>query len=170
MIKKKAYEHGLKNDHNIFRWVEYTFTVSFMKIIVGIISGIVDLNTLILIFGHSATSMILSLLFELENSGKRMDHLVQWHTYWLAFIPHTLLWLVIMVYLAESDVGDSSHAFVRPTVIVVFLLDLIFPLLLGLQWRAKGFFRLYATGEIIFTILSLTSKNVLAWTSFLSAQ
>lgn len=163
MKGKKAYERGLKHDYNIFRWIEFSFSASLMKVIIGLLCGIIDLNSLILIFGLSSVTMILGLIFELENSGKRMDHLVKWHVYWAAFIPHTFLWVVILTYLAKYTTDDNARGFVRPFIIIIFLLDITFPIVLGLQWRAKGLFRLYATGEIVFTILSLIIKNALAW-------
>lgn len=168
---KKAYESGLDRNYNIFRWVEYALSASVMRVIVGILSGVVDFNQLLLIFGHTAVTMIFGLVFELENQGKRLQpDDVRWYTYWLGFISHTFAWATIIWYFIQVASAGDAPGFVYAIVIVVFLLDLTFPIALGLQWRAKGIFRSYANGEIAFIILSFTSKNLLAWINFIGGN
>lgn len=170
-IGKRAYENGLNQNHNIFRWIEYAFSASLMKVIVGLLCGIADLNTLILIFGHSVVTMIFGLIFELENgSDRRMEHSVRWYIYWLAFIPHTYVWVTILTHLAVYNTSNHTPGIALHIVIAMFLLDLAFAITLRLQWRCKGVFRPYGSGEIAFTILSLTSKNVLACMNFIHAN
>jgi len=168
---KKAYESGLDRSFNLFRWVEYSLSASLMRVIVGILSGVVDFNQLLLIFGHTAVTMIFGLIFELENSGKRLQpDEVRWYTYWLGFISHAFGWTTIIWYFIQVASAGDAPGFVYAIVVTVFLLDLTFPIALGLQWRGKGIFRSYANGEIAFIILSFTSKNLLAWINFIGGN
>jgi len=142
-----------------------------MRVIVGLLSGIVDLNTLILIFGHTAVTMIFGLIFELENSGKRFrTGEVRWYLYWLGFISHVFGWGIVITYFITTAIRGDAPGFVYAIVVIIFLLDLTFPIILGLQWRAKRLFESYVNGEIAFIILSFTSKNALAWINFIGGN
>lgn len=168
-VGRDAYEHGIKRSYNIFRWIQYAFSASLMKVILALLCGIIDLNSLISIFGHSATTMILGLVFELENGDlSRAEHTVRWRIYWLAFIPHFFVWIII--FNAVYSTLDHTDTFVVAIIITIFLLDLAFPIILRLQWQARGMFHIYGSGEMAFTILSLVSKNVLAWVSFIGTN
>lgn len=170
-IGKRAYHNSLTQNHNMFRWIEYAFSASLMKVIVGLLCGIADLNTLVLIFGHSTVTMIFGLIFELQNGReRRMEHSVRWYVYWLAFIPHIFVWVTILTYYVAYGTYNHTPGFVLSIVITMFVLDFAIATILGLQWRCKGMFRPYGSGEIAFTILSLISKNALAWMNFVHAN
>lgn len=163
---KRTYEKGLSNHHNIFRWVEYAFSASIMRILVGVLSGVNDLFIMTLQFGLTACTMIFGLVFELENSDLRLSGRVKWYLYWLGFIPHFFSWIVILGYFFYSLTKGDPPAFVYSIIFIIFILDLSFAIILALQWMGKKCFRPYVNGEIAFIILSFTSKNLLAWINF----
>lgn len=170
-VGKKAYERGLDRNFNVFRWIEYALSASIMRVIVGLLSGVVDLNLLVSIFGHTAVTMLFGLVFELENSQKRLHRdEVRWYMYWLGFVPQAFGWGTVIAYFVTTAMGGGAPGFVYGIVFTVFLLDLTFPIVLGLQWRGKGVFRAYSNGEIAFIILSFTSKNALAWINFIGGN
>jgi len=165
-ICKGPYEKGLSNHRNVFRWVEYSFSAAIMRILVGILSGVTDMHMMFLQFGLTACTMIFGLVFELENKELRLSGNVKWYIYWLGFIPHFFSWIVILGYFFYSlSIGDPP-AFVYAIIFIIFILDLTFAIILGLQWQGKKCFRPYVNGEIAFIILSFTSKNLLAWINF----
>ncbi len=165
-ICKGPYEKGLSNHRNIFRWVEYSFSASLMRILVGILSGVTDMHMMVLQFGLTACTMIFGLVFELENSDLRLSGNVKWYLYWLGFIPHFFSWSIVLGYFFYSLSKGDPPAFVYAIIIVIFILDLSFAVILGLQWGGKRCFRPYVNGEIAFIVLSFTSKNLLAWINF----
>lgn len=170
-VGKKLYENGLDQSYNVFRWVEYSLSASIMRVIIGLLSGLVDINTLIAVFGHTLVTMVFGLIFEIENSGKRLHKdEVRWYTYWLGFIPHAFSWGPVITYFVTTASAGGAPTFVYAIVFTVFLLDLTFPIVLGLQWRGKGMFKDYANGEVAFIILSFTSKNALAWINFIGGN
>lgn len=164
---KDAYEKGISNNYNIFRWVEYAISASVMRVVVALLSGILDIQMLFLIFGLTATTMLFGLVFELENSENRMNG-VRWYSFGLGFIPHFFAWLIIICYFFVSVTrGDPGPpGFVYSIIFIIFFLDLTFAIILLLQWLARGRFRSYVSGEIAFIVLSFTSKNLLAWINF----
>jgi len=165
-ICKGPYEKGLSNHRNIFRWVEYSFSASIMRILVGILSGVTDMHMMVLQFGLTACTMIFGLVFELENRDSRLSRNVKWYIYWLGFIPHFFSWTIILGYFFYSLSKGDPPAFVYAIIFVIFILDLTFAIILSLQWQGKRCFRPYVNGEIAFIILSFTSKNLLAWINF----
>lgn len=165
-VCKGLYERGLSNHHNVFRWIEYAFSASIMRIMIGVLSGINDLHTMTLQFGLTACTMIFGLVFELENTELRLSGRVKWYIYWLGFIPHIFSWVIVLAYFFYSVGKGNPPAFVYAIIVVIFVLDLSFALILGLQWVGKKCFRPYVNGEIAFIILSFTSKNLLAWINF----
>lgn len=169
---KGVYERGLSRNYNVFRWVEYSFSASIMRIIVGILSGVTDLHMQFLQFGLTACTMLFGLIFELENQKKRLvaPREIRWYLYWLGFIPHTFSWVVNIGYFFYSLRNGDPPGFVYAIIFIVFFLDLTFPIILGLQWKATCCLRSYVNGEIAFIILSFTSKNLLAWINFIGGN
>eukprot|EP00527_Entomoneis_sp_CCMP2396_P008906 CAMPEP_0198143486 /NCGR_PEP_ID=MMETSP1443-20131203/7907_1 /TAXON_ID=186043 /ORGANISM="Entomoneis sp., Strain CCMP2396" /LENGTH=200 /DNA_ID=CAMNT_0043806731 /DNA_START=36 /DNA_END=635 /DNA_ORIENTATION=+ len=80
-IFKGTYEKGLRANYNIFRWIEYSISASIMHILVGLLSGISDIQMLLLIFGLTACTMLFGLVFELDNSGRPINE-VKWYSFW----------------------------------------------------------------------------------------
>lgn len=162
---KNLYERGLDNNYNAFRWIEYALSASLMRVLVGVLSGFNDLHAQFLLFGCTACTMLFGLVFELENSKNRLGN-IRWYTFILGFIPHFFAWVVVIGYFFYGVTQGSPPAFVYAIIFIIFFLDLSFALVLWLQWRGKGRFRSYVTGETAFIILSFTSKNLLAWINF----
>eukprot|EP00551_Chaetoceros_affinis_P011701 CAMPEP_0203667558 /NCGR_PEP_ID=MMETSP0090-20130426/4381_1 /ASSEMBLY_ACC=CAM_ASM_001088 /TAXON_ID=426623 /ORGANISM="Chaetoceros affinis, Strain CCMP159" /LENGTH=263 /DNA_ID=CAMNT_0050531757 /DNA_START=119 /DNA_END=907 /DNA_ORIENTATION=- len=134
-IFKGIYEKGLSNHRNVFRWIEYSFSASIMRILVGILSGVTDMHMMLLQFGLTACTMIFGgLVFELENKDLRLSGKVKWYIYWLGFIPHIFSWTIILGYFFYSLSRGDPPAFVYAIIIVIFILDLTFAIILGLQW------------------------------------
>jgi hypothetical protein len=169
-VAKSSYEVGLVNEYNIYRWLEYSISASVMRVMIAILSGISDIHTLVLIFGLTATTMFFGLAFELENSNRPLGH-VRWSNFWFGFIPHMFAWAVIFSYffVGVSRSGDAP-AFVWCIIIILFALDLTFAIVLFFQWRGRGCWYKYVNGEIGFIILSLTSKQLLAWLNFFGSD
>jgi hypothetical protein len=165
-VGRKAYEKGLSKNYNIFRWVEYMISASLMRALIGILSGVLDVQLIFQVFGQTLMTMIFGLIFELENSEKRLGPDVKWYLFWAGFIPHFFGWATVICYFSHSVANGDPPGFVYSIIFIIFFLDLTFPIFLGLQWRGKGRFRSYANGELAFIILSFTSKNLLAYINF----
>jgi len=169
-VAKSSYEVGLVNEYNKYRWIEYSISASVMRVMIAILSGISDVHTLILIFGLTATTMLFGLAFELENSNRPLGQ-IKWSNFWFGFVPHLFSWAIIFSYffVGVSRSGNPP-AFVWSIIIILFALDLSFAIVLFFQWRGRGCWYKYVNGEIGFILLSLTSKQLLAWLNFFGSN
>ena len=169
---KSVYERGLSKNFNVFRWIEYALSASLMRVLVGILSGITDLHMQFLQFGLTAVTMLFGLVFELENKKNRLSehNKVRWYLFWLGFVPHVFSWTVVLAFFFYALSTGYPPGFVYAIIFIIFILDLSFAVILGLQWLAKGCFRPYVNGEIAFIILSFTSKNLFAWINFIGGN
>lgn len=169
---KGLYERGISNNYNIFRWIEYSLSASVMRVLIGVLSGVTDLHIQFLIFGLTMITMFFGMIFELENRKKRLvaQRQISWYLFWLGFIPHIFSWAVVVAFFFYSVSNGDPPNFVYAIIFIIFVLDLTFAIVLGLQWSAKGCFRPYVNGEIAFIILSFTSKNLLAWINFIGGN
>lgn len=64
---KKYYLSWLYVGFHPIRWVEYFFSASLLIVVIGILTGYNDIETLVLIFGGVATTMVFGLLMEQTN-------------------------------------------------------------------------------------------------------
>jgi hypothetical protein len=113
------------------------------------------------------------------------------------FVPHLGAWLITLCYFFESVSRGDPPGFVWAIIFIIFFLvraastavccvscaaidvsdvamhvqDNTFAVMLWLQWGEWGIFKEnYVLGEIGFMILSLTSKQLLAWINYGGSQ
>eukprot|EP00741_Cyanophora_paradoxa_P024665 tig00022104_g23814.t1 len=166
-ISNEHYNRMIAGGANYWRWIEYSFSASLMHVMIGILCGIADVHTLFLIFGLTHVTMIYGATFERDNAGRfGMGPRVAWLHFWLGFIPHAFNWLVIACHFFRNVRVGSPPGFVWAIIFIEFILDLSFAVNLWLQWKGVGRYREYAFGELMFTVLSLSAKQLLAWIAF----
>jgi hypothetical protein len=61
--------------------------------------------------------------------------------------------------------GDQPPEFMFSTMISLFCVEMLFPILFILQWTKIGIFQDYMMGEFGFIVLSFIVKFTLAWTT-----
>ena len=123
---KGVYEKGISQNYNVFRWIEYAFSASIMRIIVGVLSGVSDLYMQFLQFGLTACTMLFGLIFELENRKKRLvaPSEIRWYLYWLGFIPHTFSWAVNIAFFFHSLSTGDPPGFVYAIIFIILSFNL----------------------------------------------
>jgi len=165
----QKYNYYIERYQNPFRWTEYAFSASLMRVMIAQLSGITDLHSLFMIFILTATTMILGSCHESVNAVARADGYRQnWFPFLTAWITHLASWSVIFCYFFVSVSRADPPNFVWAIIIVLFVLDLTFALLFYMQWGKVWIFRDYVKGEIGFIVLSFTSKALLAWINYVS--
>ena len=165
----KTYEYYIQRYQNPFRWTEYAFSASLMRVMIAQLSGVTDIHILFLIFILTATTMLLGSCHESINAVARADGYRQnWFPFLLAWLPHLASWAVIFCYFFVAVSRSNPPAFVWAIVFVLFILDGSFALLFYMQWGKVWIFRDYVKGEIGFIVLSFTSKTLLAWINYVS--
>jgi hypothetical protein len=161
------YEYYIARHQNPFRWFEYAFSASLMRVMIAQLSGVTDVHILFGIFCLAATTMILGACHESVNAKARADGYRQnWFPFWAAWVPHLASWAIIFCYFLTAVSRGNPPAFVWAIVFILFALDATFAVLFWMQWAKICGFRDYVKGEIGFIILSFTAKSLLAWLNY----
>ncbi len=161
----KWYVAKLKMGMNPARFYEYALSSSLMIVLIGMLVGVSDLGTLVLMFGINAMMNLFGIMMELHNQNTLK-------TNWTAFIYGCLAgivpWIVIFLFfygsLASSDA--KPPAFVYAIVPTIFVFFNIFAINMVLQYKKVGPWKNYLFGERIYIVLSLLAKTALAWQIF----
>ncbi len=159
------YVKNLKKGMNPARFYEYALSSSLMIVLIGMLVGVYDLGSLILMFGINATMNFFGIMMELHNqTTQRTD----WTSFIYGCFAGIVPWVVIVVYflgsLASSDA--KPPAFVYAIIPTIFVFFNIFALNMVLQYKKVGRWKDYLFGERVYIILSLTAKTALAWQIF----
>ncbi len=161
----KWYVAQLTKGMNPARFYEYALSSSLMIVLIGMLVGIWDLGTMIVLFGINATMNLFGIMMELHNQTTKK-------TNWTAFIYGCLAgivpWIVIMMYFlgALSSAGAEPPGFVYAIIPTIFVFFNIFAVNMLLQYKKVGRWKDYLFGERMYIVLSLLAKTALAWMIF----
>jgi Heliorhodopsin len=161
----KWYVKNLKRGMNPARFYEYALSSSLMIVLIGMLVGVWDLGTMILLFGLNAAMNLFGLLMELHNqTTARTD----WTAYIYGCLAGILPWVVIvMSFLGSITSSDAKPpAFVYAIIPTIFVFFNIFAVNMVLQYKKVGPWKDYLFGERVYIILSLVAKTALAWQIF----
>lgn len=161
---RPAYETEVKKGINKVRWIEYALCAGIMMLLIGMLVGVQDVATLLLLFGATAGMSVLGLAMEVVNQGARN---VRWLTYIVGLSVGALPWIVIAMYLISGGIyGTTAPAFVYWVSGVMLLIFAAFALNMYCIYHRSGKWKDYLYGERVFMILSLIAKTTLAWLVF----
>jgi len=161
----KWYVRNLKKGMNPARFYEYALSSSLMIVLIGMLVGIWDLGSIILIFAVNATMNLFGIMMEFHNQHTEKTN---WTSFIFGSIAGIVPWVVIMIYFlsavgsAEADPPGFVYAII-PTIFVFFN---IFAVNMVLQYKKVGPWKDYLFGERVYIILSLLAKTALAWQIF----
>ena len=136
-----------------------------MIVLIGLLVGIWDLGSIILMFGINAMMNLFGIMMEYHNQHTKK-------TDWTAFIYGSIAgffpWIVIVVYFlsAINSSGAKPPAFVYAIIPTIFVFFNIFAINMVLQYKKVGKWKEYIFGEKVYIILSLLAKTSLAWMIF----
>jgi len=156
------YVKNLKRNMNPARWYEYALSSSLMIVLIGMLVGIYDLSTLILMFGLNAMMNLFGLMMELHNQTTTKT---DWTAFIYGCIAGIVPWIAIILYLvgAAGSVDTQIPTFVYIIIGSIFVFFNVFALNMWLQYRGIGPWKNYIFGERAYIILSLVAKSALAW-------
>ena len=159
------YVRNLKKGMNPARFYEYALSSSLMIVLIGMLVGIWDLGTLILMFGINAMMNLFGLVMELHNQTTQKT---DWTSYICGCLAGIVPWIVITLYFlgAVSSTGAKPPAFVYAIVPTIFVFFSIFAVNMVLQYKKIGPWKDYLFGERMYIVLSLLAKTTLAWLIF----
>jgi hypothetical protein len=159
------YVKSLQRGMNPARFYEYALSSSLMIVLIGMLVGIWDLGTMIVMFGVNAMMNFFGIIMELHNQTTTK-------TNWLSFIYGCIAgiipWIVVFMYFmgAVGSAGAKPPAFVYAIIPTIFVFFNIFALNMFLQYKKVGPWKNYLFGERMYIVLSLLAKTLLAWMIF----
>lgn len=153
------YERGLTRRANYARWVEYSVSASIMIVLIGMFVGIRDLAAVMGIFAASTAMILFGLLMERQQRPGAAD----WSAFWFGSLVGLVPWAAVAVYVTQPP---TVPGFVYAIVVTQFLLFFSFAGNMALQYARIGRWRDYVHGEVVYVVLSLTAKSLLAWLIF----
>lgn len=153
------YERGLTRRANYARWVEYSVSASIMIVLIGMFVGIRDLAAVMGIFAASTAMILFGLLMERQQQPGAAD----WSAFWFGSLVGLVPWAAVAVYVTQPP---TVPGFVYAIVVTQFLLFFSFAGNMALQYARVGRWRDYVHGEVVYVVLSLTAKSLLAWLIF----
>lgn len=161
---RRFYERDIKKGLNRIRWIEYALVAGAMMALIGMLVGVEDIATILLLFGTTAVMSLLGIVMEVQNQGARK---VSWASFIVGCIAGALPWLVLAMYLISGGVyGSAAPGFVYWTFGTMLVLFAAFPVNTYLIFHKSGRWKDYVFGERIFMILSFIAKTALAWIVF----
>jgi hypothetical protein len=158
------YAQGLKQNRNIFRWVEYSLSSSLMIFLIAQLNGISDYAALLAIFGVNVSMILFGWLQEKYTSPGDG----QWLPFIFGCIAGIIPWIIVVVQLFSpgGPADASAPGFVYGIVISLFVFFNCFALVQYKQYAAKGKWANYLRGEKAYIVLSFVAKSLLAWQIF----
>lgn len=161
----RKYVQSLLRHINKVRWIEYSFSASLMIVLIGALSGIYDLSTLLMMFGLTTVMNLCGLIMERQNRDNKK---VDWTSFWVGSLAGILPWLAILIYFlgAASEINNAIPTFVYWIYISIFIFFMSFAVNMYLQYKRVGPWKDYLFGEKVYILLSLIAKSLLAWQIF----
>lgn len=164
----KWYVRNLEKHINYLRWYEYALSASLMVVLIGMLSGIYDLPTMILLFTLTATMNLFGLMMELHNQTTAKT---DWTAFVFGCIAGIVPWIIIAWYFfaAITSSTEAVPSFVYTILGILFVFFNSFAVNMVLQYKKVGPWKDYLFGEKVYMILSLVAKSALAWQVFAGA-
>jgi hypothetical protein len=159
------YVEKLKKGMNPARFYEYALSSSVMIVLIGMLAGVTDLGSLILMFGINAMMNLFGIMMELHNqTTKKTD----WTSFVYGCIAGVVPWIVIVVHFVSAIVTseEGPPGFVYAIIPTLFVFFNCFAVNMVLQYKKVGRWKDYLYGERVYIILSLVAKTALAWQVF----
>ena len=165
-LRTKQYTEYLKKGMNPYRWYEYAFSSSIMIVILGLLVGVWELWSLVMIFILNAMMIMFGYLMEKINQYTKE---IDWSPYLLGCVSGFTPWVVIYAYFiaALNSSETKPPTFVYLVLILYFVMFNTFSINMLLQYKGVGKWKDYLHGERVYIILSLVAKTILAWLVFI---
>lgn len=163
-VYNKKYNSDLDRGINKARWIEYSISASIMMVAISLLVGIYDFSSLVMIFVLTAVMNLMGLVMEIHNQTTKKTN---WLSYWIGCFAGAVPWFVVAFYMWLGAMnGSAAPTFVYWIFVSIFVFFNCFAINMVLQYKKIGPWKDYLYGELIYIILSLIAKSLLAWQVF----
>lgn len=88
----------------------------------------------------------------------------------MGFVPHAASWSIIACHFFRSTIEGDPPTFVWSIIFFLFILDFVFAVVQFLQFTRDKVMKGFLRAEFAYIMLSIVSKQLLAWINFGGAQ
>lgn len=163
-VYNKKYNAQLARGINAARWIEYSLSASVMIVGISLLVGIYDAMSLVMLFSLVAIMNLLGLVMEVHNQTTKKTN---WISYLVGCLAGAIPWIVIAFYLwLGAANGSNAPTFVYWIFVSIFIFFNCFAINMALQYKKVGPWKNYIYGELVYIVLSLVAKSLLAWQVF----
>ena len=163
-VYNTRYNQNLKLGINKARWAEYSVSASIMMVAIGMLVGIYDIASLVMLFALAAVMNLMGLVMEVHNQTTTKTN---WLSYWVGCFAGLIPWLVVTLYMwLGAHEGSRAPTFVYWIFVSIFVFFCSFAVNMILQYKKIGPWENYLYGERAYIILRLVAKSLLAWQVF----
>lgn len=166
VLFKKSYTKQIEKGYNKFRWFEYALSSSILIVLLAILFGVKDLQTLAIIFISNAVMNLLGLEMEMSNQGRERKRFAPYILGWLIGLAP---WVVIFMYLGFTPGLDLVPWYAWASIGGYFLFFNSFAFNMLFQYLEIGPYKNYVFGEKVYIWLSLIAKSTIAWIVYTGA-
>lgn len=136
---RETHEWYLERHQNLFRWVEYTFSASLMKIIIAQQVGITDTHLLVCLFCFMVITIQCGAQHEAINAKARSEgRPLNWRLWFISWFSFLVGWAIIWNYFAVFVQRGGSSTEVWLIVVLLFVTESMFALVFFLQWKVRS--------------------------------
>jgi hypothetical protein len=164
-LGRQRYEADLRNGTNRTRWIEYALSSSVLFMVVGLLSGVIDIASLKMLVGLNIIIHIAAYFAEIRT--KRLQR-PDWLSYSITCVAGALIWLVLALYVWGSTTygqsGVAGYMWGVYAAIVVFCSAMAINIYMSL--RGRGRWADYSFTERVFMLLAWAAKSAIAWQIF----
>lgn len=163
-VMRRKYDSQLNRGFNKFRWLQYSLISSLGLLSIGLVIGVSDVSTMLLIVGSVFIVNFANLLVELDDGNgyrTRIPQIIKW-------IGTLLPWLVFAEYIKGTyQYGDGGvELFVLILLGSVFALNIASLVNARLVSNKTGRWSDYFYGEENYILLSLVIQAAITWQIF----
>lgn len=158
----RRYEANIEKGYNPMRWVEYSISSSLMLVVLLMMGGLNELNSVVFVFVLNFIMNMWGLEMERYN---QLSEKTKWFPYNMGVVAGITPWIIGGLYFWNStnNVADSIPWYAQAGFIVTFLFFNSFAFNMLFQYLRIGPWKKYAFGERTYVWLSLIAKSSLAW-------
>ena len=163
------YSRSIRRGINPARWIEYSVSATLMVLLIGFLSGVVDVTALIGIAGANVAMILFGHRMERVNDHRETER--DWQPFVFGCVVGLFPWLAIGTSIVGAELQapageEGVPTFVYAVFVSLFVFFMSFAVNQWLQYRRVGPWRDYVFGEYGYLVLSLGAKTVLAWQVF----
>jgi hypothetical protein len=167
-VYRPKYEAWMKKEINPLLWLEFALSGGIILVIIGLLAGINDISSLLMLFSFSVVVGLSGFIIEARRHQPKRKPLFQRLDKYMTGIGAAIPWIIIGLYIISSNIFGAG---VPAYMYVIYLSTLLLFIAISVNFyfiqTRKGGWIGYAYGECWHMGLSLVVQSLLAWQIFI---